>query len=243
MRLRDFTSIVDFVSDQELEDMQDSIDERRQARMRLLEAAPRGGTEARAGQLALRGCDYTPPFSVETGSVMRRSVLLPAAALLPCASGANCVSYTALGEPAKLSRGNPGPWCFACEKRSGDSKVEAVAARPKVKAAKHWEATKRNRSEGQEPDDRDRAKRFRERPTTERAGAADVGHRPAEEVSRASAIMERRRASMLTCKRLLQSAIVSDDTRLVRTWSKALGDAEARLLWAEADLEASQKRA
>jgi hypothetical protein len=40
MRLRDFASIVDFVSDQEIEDMQDSIDERRQARARLLEAAP-----------------------------------------------------------------------------------------------------------------------------------------------------------------------------------------------------------
>lgn len=62
-------------------------------------------------------------------------------------------------------------------------------------------------------------------------------------MSRASAILERRRASMLTCKRLLQSAIDSENVRLVRMWSTSLGDAEARLLWAEADLETSEKKA
>ncbi len=59
---------------------------------------------------------------------------------------------------------------------------------------------------------------------------------------RLSAIRERRRASVLTCERGLQSAIVSDEARLMRTWSKSLRDAEARLLWAEADLEASKKK-
>ena len=68
MRLRDFASVIEFLSDQEIDKMQDSIDERRQARARLLEATPRGGTEARAGQRALRGCNYTPPFSVERGA-------------------------------------------------------------------------------------------------------------------------------------------------------------------------------
>jgi hypothetical protein len=63
------------------------------------------------------------------------------------------------------------------------------------------------------------------------------------EVSRASAIRERRRASVLTCERGLQSAMDSDDARLMRTWSKSLRDAEARLLWAEAELEASEKKA
>jgi hypothetical protein len=145
--------------------------------------------------------------------VLRKTVLLPAAALR-CASGANCVSYPTLGEPSKLSRGNPGPWCFACEKRSGDLKVEAAAAKPKVKTAKPRQVNQRSRSESYEP-----------------------------EVSRASAIRDRRRASVLTCERGLQCAIVSDDARLTRTWSKSLGDAEARLLWAEADLEACEKRA
>ena len=63
------------------------------------------------------------------------------------------------------------------------------------------------------------------------------------EVSRASAIRERRRASVLTCERGLQCAIDSDDARLMRTWSKSLRDAEARLLWAEAELEASDRKA
>ncbi len=172
-----------------------------------------------------------------------RNTVLPPAAALRCASGANCVSYPTLGEPSKLSRGNPGPWCFACEKRSGDSKVEAVGAKLEVKAAKPRHVTRTNRSEGQEPEVRNRGERFNERPTTERAGAPLVGRRHAEEVSRASTILERRRTSVLTCERGVQSAIVSEDARLVHTWSKSLGDAEARLLWAEADLEACEKRA
>jgi hypothetical protein len=128
------------------------------------------------------------------------------AAALRCVSGADCVSYPALGEPSKLSRGNLGPRCFACEKQRRDVEFKVVAAKPK--------ATK--------PKVRSSAERFRERP---------------------SAIRERRRASVLTCERGLQSAIVSDDARLMRTWSKSLRDAEARLLWAEADLEASEKKA
>jgi hypothetical protein len=140
---------------------------------------------------------------------------------LRCVSGADCVCYLNLGEPSKLSRGNPGPMCFACEKQRRDLEFEAVAAKPKVHSS---------------------AERFRERPTTVGAGAAFVGHQHAE-VSRTSAIRERRRASVLTCERGLQSAIVSDEARLMRTWSKSLRDAEARLLWAEADLEASKKKA
>jgi hypothetical protein len=136
---------------------------------------------------------------------------------LRCASGAECVSYPTLGEPSKLSRGNPGPRCFACETQRRDFEFEAVAAKPK--AAKQ------------------KARAFREvkRPS-----------RPEDyvpEVSRASAIRERRRASVLTCERGLQSAMDSDDARLMRTWSKALRAAEARLLWAEAELEVSDKKA
>jgi hypothetical protein len=173
---------------------------------------------------------------------MRKSRLLPVAALR-CASGTNCASYPTLGEPSKLSRGNPGPWCFACEIQRGASEVEAVAAKLEVKAAKHRQVKRTSRSEGHEPGISNRAKRFNEQQTTDRAGTAIVGHQLAEEVSRASAILERRRASMLTCKRLLQSAIVSEDARLVRIWSRSLGAAESRLLWAEADFEACEKRA
>ena len=38
-------------------------------------------------------------------------------------------------------------------------------------------------------------------------------------------------------------AIASGDERLVRRWSRSLADAEARLLWAEADLEVAEERA
>ena len=147
---------------------------------------------------------------------MRQTVLLPAAALR-CASGANCVSYSTLGEPSKLSRANPGPRCFACEKQHADFEVEGVAAELKaeeLKAAKHRQTKKPSRSESYEP-----------------------------EVSRAWAIRERRRASVRTCERGLQSAIASEDVRLTRRWSRSLREAQARLVWAEADLEASENKA
>ena len=172
--------------------------------------------------------------------MLRKTVLLPAAALR-CASGANCVSYTTLGEPSKLSRGNPGPRCFACEKQRAEFEVEAAAL--KLKAAKHRQVKSPSRSKDYDPNVRSEAERFSERPTTERAGAAAVGHQHPEvsHVSHASAIRERRRASVLTCERGLQSAIVSDDARLMRRWSGSLREAQARLLWAEADLETSEK--
>ena len=170
---------------------------------------------------------------------MRKTVLLSAAPLR-CASGVSCVSYPALGEPSKLSRGNPGPRCFACEKQRAEFEVEAAAL--KLKVDKHRQVKKPSRSKDYESEVRSGAERFSERPTTERAGAAPVGHQDAE-VSRASAIRERRRASVLTCERGLQSAIVSDDARLMRRWSRSLREAQARLLWAEADLEASEKKA
>jgi hypothetical protein len=145
-----------------------------------------------------------------------QTVQLPAA-VLRCESGANCVSYPTLGEPSKLSRANPGPRCFACEKQRADFEVEGVAAELKaeeLKAAKHRQKQKPSRSESYEP-----------------------------EVSRAWAIRERRRASVRTCERGLQSAIASDDVRLTRRWSRSLREAQARLQWAEADLGAPKKRA
>ena len=148
---------------------------------------------------------------------MRQTVQL-SAAVLRCASGANCVSYPTLGEPSKLSRANPGPRCFACEKQRADFEVEGVAAELKaeeLKAEEHRQKQKPSRSESYEP-----------------------------EVSRAWAILlERRRASVVTCERGLQSAIASEDARLTRRWSRSLREAQARLVWAEADLEASKKRA
>jgi hypothetical protein len=143
--------------------------------------------------------------------VVRQNVLLPAAAPR-CARGENCVSYPTLGEPSKLSRANPGPRCFACQKQRADCEIEAAAA--KLKDARHRQMNKPSRSEGYEP-----------------------------QVSPASAIRERRRTSVRTCERGLQSAIASGDARLTRRWSRSLREARARLLWAEADLEATEKSA
>jgi hypothetical protein len=139
-------------------------------------------------------------------------------AALRCASGEDCVSYPTLGEPSKLSRGNPGPRCFACQAQPRGFEVEVEAVAAKANAAKHRGVKRPSRSEDYEPEVLSSA-----------------------EVSRASEIRERRRASVLTCERGLQSATLSDDARLMRTWSKSLQDAKARLLWAEADLEASEK--
>ncbi len=180
---------------------------------------------------------------------------------LRCERGAHCVSYPTLGEPSKLSRANPGPRCFACEEHRMDFEVKAFeveAFAAKAKAIKHRQVKRPSRSEGYEPEVDSWAGRLSERATTERAstaeggGAAFVGHHHAEEsralairkLSRALAIRERRRASVLTCERGLHSAIDSGDARLMRTWSKALREAEDRLLWAEVDVvEAYEKSA
>jgi hypothetical protein len=63
-----------------------------------------------------------------------------------------------------------------------------------------------------------------------------VGREHAE-VGHIYVVLERRRKSVLTCERGLRSALASGDERLVRRWSRSLREAEARLAWAEADLE------
>jgi hypothetical protein len=44
-----------------------------------------------------------------------------------CANGADCVAYPTLGQPSKLSWGNPGTRCFACEERRVASDLKAAA--------------------------------------------------------------------------------------------------------------------
>jgi hypothetical protein len=139
-----------------------------------------------------------------------------------CSSGERCVAYSALGEPAKLSRGNPGPRCFACEERRAASEL-------KVALAKKKEAVERRKAERLR---RGRSKRLEER----------VGREQARAEQRAREILERRRRSVLTCERALRSALASGDERLVRRWSRSLRDANARLAWAEADLQAAEAK-
>jgi hypothetical protein len=132
---------------------------------------------------------------------------------LRCSNGANCVAYSALGEPAKLSRGNPGTRCFACEKRSTASELKVAS--PKKEVVKHKTNAPRQSTTN---------------------GVEHVGRKHAE-VERAHEVRERRRQSVLTCERGLHCALASNDERLVRRWSRSLREAEERLVWAEADFE------
>jgi hypothetical protein len=80
---------------------------------------------------------------------VRRTILLPAA-VARCASGTNCVSYPALGEPSKLSRANPGPRCFACQKQRVDVEVEEAAT--ELKAVERRQLEESSPSEDPEPE-------------------------------------------------------------------------------------------
>ncbi len=132
-----------------------------------------------------------------------------------CSNGENCVAYPALGEPSKLSRGNPGMRCFACEERRVATEQKAAAAKEKA---------------------------FEGRKANERRSGKSNGLTEQTEVGRAREILERRRRSVLTCERGLRSALASGDERLVRRWSRSLREAKDRLAWAAADLARDEKR-
>lgn len=172
---------------------------------------------------------------------------MPKPAAAPrCANGARCVAYPTLGEPAKLSRGNPGPWCFACEERRAAVELEAIVDEPKDersrKASGSRKAKRSRRSGGNQPKERVCVKRSCERPAVARDGIAAVCHEHAEE-SRAAAIRERRRAWVFTCERAVRAAIDSGDERLERRWAKLLLAAEVSFAEAEAELRRAQIRA
>jgi hypothetical protein len=160
------------------------------------------------------------------------------ATALRCSNGAGCVAYPALGEPAKLSRGNPGPRCFACEERRVAAELEAVAARSRDEQHRKANASR----PGNKPEERTCTKRPCERPVAERDGAAFVCREHAA-ASRAAKARERRRAWVLTCERAVRSAIASDDEHRERRWAQLLLAAEVSLAEAEAELRVSELRA
>ncbi len=142
-----------------------------------------------------------------------------------CANGIRCVAYPVLGEPSKLSRGNLGTMCFACEERRVASELETAAA-DKKKAAERRNANNRPWAKSNQSKEHLEENACREH----------------TEVERAREVWERRRRSVLTCERGLRSALASGDERLVRRWSRSLREAEVRLAWAEADLARAEKR-
>ena len=162
------------------------------------------------------------------------------AATLRCSNGASCVAYPTLGEPAKLSRSNPGPTCFACEERRVAAELGAVVVRSREEQHRR---VKRSRSgKGNKSKERTCMKPACERPVAERDGGSLVCREHAEE-SRAAKVQERRRAWVLVCERAVRSAIASDDERLERRWAKLLLAAEVSLAEAEAELRVAEIRA
>jgi len=151
----------------------------------------------------------------------RKSVTRKAASALRCLNGTECVAYPTLGQPAKLSRSNSGPTCFACEERRVASEQKVIVAKEEVIERGKANEPRWGQSNGLEE---------------------HVGREPAE-VGHAREVRERRRNSVLTCERGLRSALASGDERLVRRWSRSLREAEARLAWAEADLARAEARA
>jgi len=167
-------------------------------------------------------------------------------AALRCSNGADCVAYSTLGEPAKLSRGNPGPWCFACEERRIAAEVEAAAAKSKDerprKATGLPKANRPHLGKRNEPEEHVCMKRSCERPVAESDGTA-LFCREHAETSRAAAVSERRRTWVLNCERAVRSAIASGDERLERRWAKLLLAAEVSFAEAEAELRVAEIRA
>src|ERR687884_289516 len=86
-----------------------------------------------------------------------------------CSNGIRCVAYPALGEPSKLSRGNPGTTCFACEERRAASQLKTARANKKVverRKAKEPHRSKDNglgEHVGQEQSEAERAREVLER--------------------------------------------------------------------------------
>jgi hypothetical protein len=162
------------------------------------------------------------------------------AAALRCSNGARCVACPTLGEPAKLSGGNPGPMCFACEERRVATELEKVA--DKSKTGQRPEAKGRRLGEENKPN-----KRICVKDACQRSGAEWVGTqfvcREHAALSRASAFLERRKAKVFDCERAVRWAIASGDERLEREWSRLLVGAEVRLAEAEAKLRTAQTRA
>ena len=112
-----------------------------------------------------------------------------------CANGKNCVAYPALGEAAKLSRGNSGTRCFACEER------RRAATMPEIAVATD------------EVDQREKANDPRRGKSS---GLEKPFGRVLADADSAREVRERRRRSVLTCKQGLRSALASGDERLAR---------------------------
>ena len=164
-----------------------------------------------------------------------------------CFAGERCASHAALGGPAKLSRGNPGPLCYACEERRAATELGKEAARSKPAEGRQAALRRRSPAGG---DGRSRDGRgplaCAKGPCQRPAGRTHGGMRLCREHAEAGLArdwQEGRALWVLACERNLREALASGDGGTARKWSGLLGEAEAALARAEADLAAKEARA
>ena len=166
-----------------------------------------------------------------------------------CSAGERCASYAALGGPAKLSRGNPGPVCYACEERRAISQLRKGAAH--LGRSEDREAARGGRQsaegDGPRPGGGGRAllvctKGSCQRPVGPLSGGMRLCREHAE-AGLARGWQEGRSMWAIICDHNLREALASGEEALTRKWTGLLEEAEARLAQAEANLAAKEARA
>lgn len=166
-----------------------------------------------------------------------------------CSAGERCASYAALGGPAKLSRGNPGPVCYACEERRAISELRKRAAHSGRSEGREAARGGRQPAEGvgPRPGGDGRAplvctKGSCQRPAGPLYGGVSLCREHAE-ASLARGWQEGRSMWATTCDHNLREALASGEEELTRKWTGLLEEAKARLAQAEANLAAKEARA
>jgi hypothetical protein len=166
-----------------------------------------------------------------------------------CSAEERCASYGALGGPAKLSRGNPGPACYACQERRAASELRKEAARRRPAEGRESARRRRPPAGGDEPRlggdggaPSACAKGSCQRPAVELRGGTRLCREHAE-AALARGWHEGRSMWALICDRNLREALASGDEEMARKWSGLQEEAKARLAQAEADLAAKEARA
>lgn len=149
------------------------------------------------------------------------------------------MAYPALGQPSKLSWGNPGTRCFACEERRVASELKAAA---KGKTRNCQREARPLLLEGEERQAPTCAKRTCVRPATDWDGMAYICGEHAE-AQRVRVILERSKRWSDSCEEKWRSARASGDDALARRWWMSLREAQTRLAEVEANLASVERRA
>ena len=170
----------------------------------------------------------------------------PATKTRRCSAGERCASYAALGQPAKLSRGNPGPLCYACGERHAASLLRKAAAPPGGSRGQGGRGAETPAPAAGEParvgGNVSCAKGSCPRPASERLRGV-VLCRAHADADRAGRWREERARWARSCDGKLREALDSGDEEQARKWEGLLEEARVRLAWAEADLAEAEAKA